>query len=132
MLSELETITRADKWVIDGNYRSYVMDGPVWQRADTVIWLDLPRAIVMRQIIARTIKRGVLRQELWNGNRESLANLFRWDPHKSVVRWAWSQHGVYAQRYESAIKSDLNGHLDFVRLCSRGEAAQWLSQMPSS
>ena len=29
-LSEVETLTTAEGWVIDGNYRTVVVDGPVW------------------------------------------------------------------------------------------------------
>ena len=60
----------ADRWVVDGNYSS-VRD-LIWARADTVVWLDLPRHRVMRQILWRTIRRVALRKELWNGNRERL------------------------------------------------------------
>lgn len=37
-------ITGADDWVIDGNYSSVVSNGVVWERADTVVWLDPPQA----------------------------------------------------------------------------------------
>jgi adenylate kinase family enzyme len=36
-------VARSDSWVIDGNYHSLVLEGPFWQHADTVVWLDLPR-----------------------------------------------------------------------------------------
>ena len=39
-------------WVIDGNY-SKVRD-VVWSRAGTVVWLDLPRRVVMRRLVWRT------------------------------------------------------------------------------
>ena len=42
-------------WVIDGNYSA--VQPLVWERADTVIWLDPPRRTVMRRIIWRTIRR---------------------------------------------------------------------------
>lgn len=32
-----------ERWVIDGNY-SKLVQPLVWDRADTVVWLDLPRA----------------------------------------------------------------------------------------
>jgi adenylate kinase family enzyme len=44
-------------WVVDGNY-SMVRD-LVWDRADTVVWLDLPRRLVMRRVILRTLRRAV-------------------------------------------------------------------------
>jgi adenylate kinase family enzyme len=43
----------APAWVVDGNY-SAVRD-LVWQRVDTVVWLDLPRRRVMYRIILRTV-----------------------------------------------------------------------------
>jgi adenylate kinase family enzyme len=54
-----------DAWVVDGNYRA-VLD-LVWARADTAMWLDLPRAVVMRRLVARTARRAVRRAP--SGNR---------------------------------------------------------------
>lgn len=119
-------ITDADTWVIDGNYRQVVRDGPVWERADTVVWLDLPRRVVMRQVTWRTVRRLVRREELWNGNREHWTNLFRWDPEQSIVRWAWTTHGQVTERYRALSADDRFAHLDFVRLASRAEVDAWL------
>ena len=70
-----EFVTESDGWVVDGNY-STVRD-LVWGRADTVVWFDLPRYEVMRRLSWRTARRGVLRMELWNGNRETLRKLLQ-------------------------------------------------------
>ena len=107
-----------DGWVIDGNY-SAVRD-LVWARADTVIWIDLPRAVVMRQLLARTFGRVISRRELWNGNRESFRFLLNRDD--SIVRWAWTQHRKYVDRYTAAAGDPANAHLTFVRVRSRAEA----------
>jgi len=115
-----------ESWVIDGNYRTVVVDGPVWQRADTVVWLDLPRRTVMRQVVVRTLRRTVTREELWNGNREPLRNLWRWDPRENIVRWSWTQHAKYTRRFESAMADPRFAHLTFVRLRSHREADAWL------
>ena len=42
------------------------------ERADTVVWLDLPRRVWLPRLVRRTLRRVVRREELWNGNRESL------------------------------------------------------------
>ncbi len=131
-LVRLAEIAATQSWVIDGNYRTVVVDGPVWQRADTVVWLDLPRRTVMVQVTCRTLRRVVRREQLWNGNREPLRNLWSWDPHKSIIRWAWTQHAKYRSRFRSAMVSPSLGHIDFVRLKSHAEAERWLSNLATS
>jgi adenylate kinase family enzyme len=125
--AEVDFIAKGATWVIDGNYRAVVMDGPVWQRADTVVWLDLPRRTVMRQVIGRTVRRTLRKEELWNGNRESLRNLYAWDPYKSIIRWAWTQHSKHEERFSSAMASPAFSHITFVRLTSHHESERWLS-----
>ncbi|GAA1032689.1 hypothetical protein GCM10009557_31990 [Virgisporangium ochraceum] len=122
--ARVAAVVAGDGWVIDGNYRA-VRD-LVWARADTVIWFDLPRGTVMRQVIRRTILRGAMRKELWNGNRETLRSLLSWDPEKSVVRWAWVKHADYRRRYSEASADPASAHLRFVRLRSRAEADAFL------
>ncbi len=119
-------VTAADGWVVDGNYRRVVAEGPVWERADTVVWLDLPRRVVVRQVVLRTLRRVVSREELWNGNREPLSNLWSWDPERSVVAWAWTRHHEYRARYDAAMRAPMYAHLAFVRLRSRREVRGWL------
>lgn len=125
----VEAIAATDGWVIDGNYRTVVVDGPVWQRADTVVWLDLPRRIVMHQVIARTVTRIVRRDELWNGNRERWSNLLSWNPNSSIIRWSWTQHAKYAKRFDSAMRSSELAHLTFVRLTSHADADSWVAEL---
>lgn len=125
----LEELTSGDGWVIDGNYRTVVVEGPVWRRADTVVWIDLPRRAVMWQVIRRTLVRMIRRQELWNGNRESLRNLCSWDPEKSIIRWAWTQHAKYHERYCTASRSPAFAHINFVRLTSHDEIEKWLESI---
>jgi adenylate kinase family enzyme len=107
-------IAQDQAWVIDGNY-SAVRD-LVWSRADTVVWLDLPRSRVMRRVVRRTLGRLLLRRELWNGNREPLSNVWSLDPQRSIIAWAWTQHESYRQRYGDAMSDRSNAHLRFVRV----------------
>ncbi len=115
-----------DGWVVDGNY-SAVRD-LVWARADTVVWLDLPRRTVMRQVVWRTVRRAVLRVELWNGNREPWRNLFTRDPEESIIAWAWHRHTVYRARYAAMLTDAAWGHLTFVRIGSRAAARRLLAR----
>jgi len=109
-------------WVADGNYGSKGGD-LVRARADTVVWLDYPRPAVMRQLGLRTLRRIVLRQRLWNDNRESLRNAVSWDPERSVLRWAWTRHA--SQRLQYATQADGR----WIRLNSRAEVSRFLDQV---
>ena len=111
-----------DGWVVDGNYSS-VRD-LVWQRADTVVWLDLSRPTVMWRLVARTLRRIATGEELWNENREQWRYLFRRD--ESIIAWAWTQHAKYHHRYAAAAADPAYGHLTFVRLGSGAEIDQFL------
>ena len=115
-----------DGWVIDGNYRS--VQPLVWARADTVVWLDLPKRTVMRQIIWRSLRRVAGRQELWNGNRERWQNFLSWDPEQSVISWAWHKHAQDRARYGAAANEPANSNLRFVRLTSRKNVGRFLDR----
>ena len=114
----------AECWITDGNYSSKVQD-LIWARADTVVWLDLPRHRVMRRIIWRTLRRVIAGTELWNGNRESWVNLLRADPEESILRWAWTQHGVTRARYRAAQADPAHARLRFVRLATPAQVAEF-------
>ncbi|MGW0198626.1 hypothetical protein [Nonomuraea sp. NPDC003201] len=116
--AEVDAFTAGDGWVVDGNY-SAVRD-LVWSRADTVVWIDLPRPAVMRRLLVRTFRRMATGAELWNGNRESFRFLL--DKDESIIRWAWTKHAVYRERYRRAAEDPANAHLTFVRVASRADA----------
>ena len=115
-----------ERWVIDGNYTSQVKD-LVWARADTVVWLDLPKRTVMRQIIWRSFRRAAGRTELWNGNRERWRNFFSLDKEQSVIAWALQTHAAKRAKLEAAMADPGNSHLEFVRLTSPGAVRRFLS-----
>lgn len=123
-------LVRTDGWVIDGNY-SAVREDVIWPGADTVVWLDLPRRVVMTRLVRRTVRRTLTRQELWNGNRERSTNLTSWDPHRSILRWAWTRFQPYRDRYETAIDDPTWDHLRFVRLRTSDDVARFMSACAS-
>ena len=117
-------------WVIDGNY-GRVRD-LVWARADTVVWLDLPKRTVMRQVVWRTLRRVALRRELWNGNRERWRNFLTWNPEQSVISWAWHKHAPDHAKYAAAAADPASAHLRFIRLASRRDVARFLDDARSA
>jgi adenylate kinase family enzyme len=118
-------VVAGDEWVVDGNY-TVALD-VVWARADTVVWLDLPRRTVMRQVVGRTLVRVIRGTELWNGNRERLAGMLATRPEESIILWAWTHHHVYRQRYADAMADPEWSRLAFVRLTSRAAVQDWLA-----
>lgn len=120
-----------DGWVIDGNYRTIVQD-LLWGEADTVVWLDLPRRVVMSRVVRRTLRRVLTREELWNGNREPWTNLYALDPEKSILRWAWTNHAKYRERYTAAARDPQWAHLGFVRITDEDDRRVILHQAAQS
>jgi len=118
----------ADGWVACGNY-SVVQEPVVWPRADTVVVLDLAKPLVMRRIVARTLRRTLLRVELWNGNREPVSNLWAWDPERNIIRWSWVRHGAYRERYRQAARDPAHGDLRFVLLRTPAEVRRFLDEV---
>jgi adenylate kinase family enzyme len=77
----VRTLAATDEWVMDGNFaETFDLRMP---RADTLVWLDYPRATCLRRILMRTI-RGYGKQapDLPDGCPETF------DP--GVLRFAWT------------------------------------------
>ena len=118
---DVRRFSAGPRWVTEWQYDS--VRAGLADRADLLIWLDLPRMTVMRQVVRRTVVRRVRRQQLWNGNVEPPIRTVFTDPGH-IVRWAWHTHGRTAVRVgELAAR---RGDLPIVRLRSRPEIDRWL------
>jgi hypothetical protein len=122
--------TEPETWVVDGNYS--VIRDITWSRADTVVWFDLPYRSVMARTIRRTLRRAITREELWNGNREPLSNLWSFNPEKSIIAWTATRHRVYRRRYRAAEIDPQWADLFFVRLRSQAQADIFLEGVRSA
>jgi adenylate kinase family enzyme len=94
------------------------------RRADLLVWLDLPRAVVMRRVVRRTVHRRLSRTVLWNGNFEPPLSTFFTD-RDHIVRWAWRTHHEYAERVADAATA--REDLVVVRLKSQQDVDRWLA-----
>ena len=122
-VQDVEQATAAGGWVVDGNY-SAVRD-LLWSRADTVVWLDLPRTTTVRRAAWRTLHRLVLRVELWNGNREQLRAVLR---PSHPIRWTWSTAAVHRSAYEERVADPRWAGLRVVRLTTPRDVGHWLTE----
>ncbi|MDH3307516.1 MAG: AAA family ATPase [Acidimicrobiia bacterium] len=125
--SEVAAVAAQSRWVIDGNYTK-VRD-IVWSRAETVIFLDLPRWKTMAQLVPRTLRRVATRQELWNGNRERWANLVATVPEENILLWSWTTHQKQRDRFAAAIDETQWAHIVFQRLESRRDIRRLLESV---
>ena len=116
---QVAKLVAQDGWVIDGNYGA-VRD-LVWQRATTVVWIDPPHAVIMAQVIWRSLARAIDGQELWNGNRERMSS---WLDSGHPIRWALATHA----RRQKDFLAAMGPH--WVRLRSRKAIAAWLQSLP--
>lgn len=117
-----------DGWVVDGNYNGSV-GRAVRAEADLIVFLDLPRSLVMRRIVARTLRRAVTREVLWNGNREPWSNLVSLDPAKNIIRYAWDNHPRYHREYHERMADGQWDHAEVVTLRSASEVDRWLDDV---
>jgi adenylate kinase family enzyme len=121
-----EADAAAGGWVVCGNYRA--ARSTIWTRADTIVWLDLPRWQVMGRVVRRTFGRAARREELWNGNREVMSNVLALhDPQRSIIRWAWDGAEGYRELYVPLMASTTWADLRWHHLGSPAEVRRWVA-----
>jgi len=123
---EVVSFIDGGEWVVDGNYVGLGIADLVWPRADTVVWVDPPKSVVMSRVVRRTLRRVVTREELWNGNREPWTNLYSRDPYENIIVWAWTRYAAVRERYEAMLVDGTWAHLDVVRLRTRGDVRRFV------
>ena len=137
--AELDALHHGPGWTKRAEFEDdvrRVVAGPTWAsewqyaairdvllaRADLLVWLDLPRHVVMSRVVRRTVRRRVRREVLWNGNVEPpLRTVLTVRDH--IVRWAWRTHERTGTRVMAACSA--RPELAVVRLTSRTEVARW-------
>lgn len=87
------------------------------------MWLDLPRATVMRQLIRRSLIRAILRQELWNGNRDGFRD---WLSPGHPIRSTWRRHAE--KREATGRRVAAHPGVSVIRLTTARAARDWVAQ----
>ncbi len=121
----LDNALRGEGWVADGNYS--VTRDVVWTRATAIVWLDYTFGLVFWRLLLRTLRRGILRETLWNGNKENLFDHFF--TKNSLFLWAFKTHWRHRRTLPPAFAEPQYAHLRLVRLRSPRETARWLEHV---
>ncbi|MGN6781095.1 MAG: AAA family ATPase [Marmoricola sp.] len=121
-VEDVRAVIDGERWVIEFQYddtRPLILE-----RADVLVWLDLPLHVTMWRVARRTLSRRIHRTELWNGNREGPLWRILVDP-EHIVRWAWTSRHEAGARI--AWVRDVRPDLPVVRLRSRRKVEAWLA-----
>jgi len=117
---------RARIWVVAGSYTGF-SQAVFWPRLETLIWLDLPRWLLLVRLCKRSWRRSRSKELLWGSNREQFWSQFKlWHREDSLVWWIWTQH-ARKRRQMLAIGQDPRwAHIRVIRLGSVREVSSFL------
>jgi hypothetical protein len=85
--SAISQMAAGSRWILDG--APYYADEMVYSAADTVIFLDYPKRVVMWRVLRRTLGIELFRRPAGAHKPQSFA-AWRYAGHP--VRWAWTSH----------------------------------------
>jgi hypothetical protein len=111
-----------EKWVVCGNYSR--ARAALWPRADTVVWLDYSFPIAFGRVLRRTFRRSLTKEELWNGNKESLWTHFC--TRDSLLLWVLKTYKHNRRKFPALFAMEDHAHLTKIVLRSPAEADSWL------
>ena len=107
-----------DRWIIDGNFGRTIPERLA--RCDTVIYLDYPRLVCMKNWIGRVIKN-------WGRHRADMAEgCSEWfDP--DMAKWIWNFNKKNRKRYYELLSTAKDKRI--VILKSRRQAERFLDSI---
>jgi adenylate kinase family enzyme len=126
---DVERLLRSGSWLLDSQGPPVDSPAPprvrarLWECADTLVWLDYPRRVVVARAVRRSVRRILTRQRLWHGHRESPLWWLRAD---HPIRRAWRLTAVRREELTARTADPQWAHLTVVRLRSPRETAKWL------
>ncbi|MFD7163249.1 P-loop NTPase family protein [Streptomyces violascens] len=120
--TRIREIAASPVWIFDSFGYPEVRD-LLWERADTVVWLDYPRRVVMPRVLRRSLRRTVLRERVFNGNRETPADWFTPD---HPARTSWTQHGTRGAEIGARAEDARFAPLRTLRFTTPKETERWL------
>jgi adenylate kinase family enzyme len=114
--------TAGDDWIADGTYHQMIGE-LVFERVDTVAWLDLPVSLVMWRLARRTYLRKKHQTELWHGNRE-----IAWRESVRYLIWPAFKRG-FENRRKLRVLFARHSRVKVYRLRSDGDVRKFLDSV---
>jgi adenylate kinase family enzyme len=119
---KVEELCRGESWVIDGNYSGTLE--PRLAACDTVIFLDLPRAVCAWRVLKRVVMyRDGTRPDMAEGCREKFDLKF--------LLWVWNYPARSRPKVLRLLEQYAEGR-EIVRLRSSAEAEGFLNRLEVS
>lgn len=123
----VENAIKSGAWAVAGNY-SVVRD-LIWERAESVVWLDYPFHIVFWRLFTRTIRRGWTQEELWNGNREKFWPHLKIWSQESLFHWLFKTYWRRKRETPALLSRPEYEHLKLIHFQHPREAEAWLAAL---
>ncbi|MFI2295042.1 AAA family ATPase [Isoptericola sp. NPDC019571] len=118
---DVRAVVAQDAWVSEWQYTP--VRPLLLERAELLVWLDLPVPVVLWQVGRRTVRRRLRRTELWNGNVEPPLRTVLSD-RDHILRWAWrTRHKLRGLDRRLAREAP---HVQVVRLRRRRDVERWV------
>jgi adenylate kinase family enzyme len=125
LTEEMTRIAAEPRWIIDSIGSPEVRD-LLWDQADTVLWLDYPRHVIMPRILRRSLRRTITREVVFGGNRETWSD---WLSKEHPVWWSWSQHTRRHREIADRTSDPRFAPLSTLRFNRPAETATWLASL---
>ena len=126
--ADVQTLLREPAWVIDSHGYSSVRDF-MWRAADTAIWLDYSRPVVLRRVLTRSARRAWRAEPIFNGNTETFAD---WLDPEHPVQWSMSKYNQRREDMRMRFAAPEFRPLRRVQLRSPAAADLWLRVVTES
>jgi adenylate kinase family enzyme len=113
----VEELLKREAWIIDGNYSGTL--GVRLQACDTVIFLDLPRAVCLWRV-------GKRRLLYWNRTRPDMADECRERLTLEFLQWVWNYPKRTRPEVLERIRANVE-HKQVITLRSQAEVEKFLA-----
>jgi len=123
-LEALAELAARPRWILDG--APYYADELIYRAADTVVFLDYPKPLVVWRALRRTVRIELTRRPA--GAHEPGGSAIWRDP-QHPLRWAWTSHQARRQEGRTLRTRPDLPNIEFLHLTRPSQATRWLHRL---